>query len=317
MKSPVTKIAEHPFLGTISRAHLEIIAQGAQEIAFQPGEVIFREGQPADRFYLIRAGHLAVEAHAPNCDDMLIQKISAGDVLGWSWLFPPFAWHFQARALDQTTVIALDGAHLLVSCEDNHDFGYELMKRVAHVVIQRLEATCRKLPDTHPLVRKRPIQVTEHKPEQRFDLESAVARHPLFASMSAAHLKVLLEQAMHARFEAGELIFEAGCPANRFYIIEQGRVELESDSPNGPIPIQIIGDGDLLGWSWLYAPYYWHFSGRALQATSAIYFYGTRLRKACESDHDLGYELVKRVTRVVIQRLQAARQQLLKPVTGG
>ena len=318
MKTLQPEIAEHPVLKTLNRAHLDILGQGAVEITFQPGEMIFREGEPANRFYLVRKGQLALEAHAPpNRADTLIQKIGAGDVLGWSWLFPPFVWHFQAKALDHTTVIALDGGHLLVSCEENHDFGYELMKRVAQIVIQRLEATSRKLREVHPPASRPPIENTALNLEQHSNIETAIARHSFLAGMSAGHLKTLAEQAMHAQFKAGKGIFAAGDPANRFYAIEQGRIAVESASASGPMLIQMLGDGDVLGWSWLYPPFYSHFSARALQPTSAICFYGTRLREACESDHDLGYELMKRVTRVVIQRLQATRRQLLKPLASG
>lgn len=126
-----------------------------------------------------------------------------------------------------------------------------------------------------------------------------------------AHLKVLFEQAMQTRFEAGRIIFEEGDPTNRFYAIEQGQIAVESDSPSGPIVIQRLTDGDVLGWSWLYAPYYSHFRARALEDTSAIFLYGARLREACESDPDLGYELTKRTTRVVIHRLHATKRRLL------
>jgi CRP/FNR family cyclic AMP-dependent transcriptional regulator len=71
--------------------------------------------------------------------------LGPGDVLGWSWLFPPFVWHFQARAVEPTTLLVLNGAGLLVSAERDHDFGYELMKRVAQVVIRRLQATRKQL----------------------------------------------------------------------------------------------------------------------------------------------------------------------------
>ena len=74
-----------------------------------------------------------------------VQTIGAGEALGWSWLFPPFVWHFQARALEPTKAIAFNGAHLLVACEENHDLGYDLMKRVSQVLIQRLQATRKKL----------------------------------------------------------------------------------------------------------------------------------------------------------------------------
>ncbi len=77
------------------------------------------------------------------------------------------------------------------------------------------------------------------------------------------------------------------------------------------MPIQIIGPGDVLGWSWLFPPFFWHFDAWVVQPTTAIFFYGTRLREACEQDHELGYELMKRMTQVVMRRLQATRQQLL------
>ena len=83
-----------------------------------------------------------------------------------------------------------------------------------------------------------------------------------------------------------------------------------------PVAVQVIGPGDVLGWSWLFPPYYWHFDARALVPTTAIFFYGTRLREQCEADHDLGYELMKRVTAVVIRRLQATREQSLSTRIG-
>ena len=77
------------------------------------------------------------------------------------------------------------------------------------------------------------------------------------------------------------------------------------------MPIQTLTAGHVLGWSWLFPPYYWHFDARALEPTRAIFFYGTRLREECEQDPDLGYALMKRVTQVLINRLQATRRQIL------
>ena len=78
-----------------------------------------------------------------------------------------------------------------------------------------------------------------------------------------------------------------------------------------PVAVQVIGRGDVLGWSWLFPPHHWHFGARALEPTTAIFFYGTRLREQCEQDHDFGFEMMKRMTQVVIHRLQATRKQLL------
>jgi len=144
-------------------------------------------------------------------------------------------------------------------------------------------------------------------------LESVVAELPFLKGLSSKHVQTLADNAMQTQFKAGELIFREGDPANRFYLIQRGQVALESSPEDGPaVRIQTLGTGDVLGWSWLFPPYYWHFDARALEPTSAIFFYGTRLREACENDHDLGYELMKRMTGVVLQRLQTARQQLLQ-----
>jgi CRP/FNR family cyclic AMP-dependent transcriptional regulator len=143
-------------------------------------------------------------------------------------------------------------------------------------------------------------------------LETAIAQHPFLEGLSAKHLKILAEVAMFKEFPEGQLIFSEGDPANRFYLIQKGRVAVESHGRDAnTAPIQTIGAGDVLGWSWLFPPYHWHFDARALELTKALFFYGTRLREACEEDHDLGYELMKRTAAVVIKRLQATRRELL------
>lgn len=138
-------IQEQPFFRGFKPDHLKIIIESAREAAFEPAQVLFREGEPANQFYVIESGLVALEAHEPARESVQIQKVGPGEVLGWSWLFPPFTCHFQARAVEPTQALILNGAHLLVAAESNHDFGYCLMKRVAQVVIQRLGATRGKL----------------------------------------------------------------------------------------------------------------------------------------------------------------------------
>ena len=117
---------------------------------------------------------------------------------------------------------------------------------------------------------------------------------------------------MKMRWAPGDVIFREGDSANRFYLVQDGKVALESSQREyDPVLIENIGPGDVLGWSWLFPPYYWHFGARAVEPTEAIFFYGTHLREQCENDHELGYELLKRMTSVVIQRLQSTRRQLL------
>jgi len=137
--------SKHPFLIDMDSRHVEILLHGATEEQFDADEIIFREGEPANRFYLINWGEVALETKCPGDGIVHVQTIHGGDVLGWSWLFPPFAWNFQARAVKPTRVIACDGGHLLVATEEDDKFGHDLMKRVARVTIHRLQAERRQL----------------------------------------------------------------------------------------------------------------------------------------------------------------------------
>ena len=138
------KILDHPFLRNMSDEHLNLVAQNAKEVQLQAGQVLFREGEPANRFFLIISGKVALEA-ATDHGEIDIQTVGSGEVLGWSWLFPPFSWHLTARVIEPTNAIVLDGAHLLVTAEEDHDFGYDLMRRISQVVINRLMASRSKL----------------------------------------------------------------------------------------------------------------------------------------------------------------------------
>jgi CRP/FNR family transcriptional regulator, cyclic AMP receptor protein len=122
---------------------------------------------------------------------------------------------------------------------------------------------------------------------------------------------------MPVEIAAGEVIFREGDNANRFYLIHDGEVVLESTEhpERGATFIETIGGGDVLGWSWMFPPYYWHFDARATKPTRATFFYGTRLREAGETDPQLGYALATRMAEVVIRRLQSTRLKLLQATT--
>jgi CRP/FNR family cyclic AMP-dependent transcriptional regulator len=151
-------------------------------------------------------------------------------------------------------------------------------------------------------------------PEQTNEtLGQIIASHPFLKDLDPHQRRLLADCAMEKTFEAGELIFREGDPANRFYLILEGKVVLESYvQDRGRVEIQTIGGGDVLGWSWLLPPYYWQFDARAIEATKAIFFYATPLRDEAESDHEFGYELYKRITQVMLKRLQATRRRLLQ-----
>jgi CRP-like cAMP-binding protein len=142
-------LAAHPFLKGLAPKHLTLITGCASNVVFQPGQFIFREGEAANQFYIVREGKVAIETYSPVKGPIPIHTRQKGEVLGWSWLVPPYRWHFDARALELTRAIALDGKCLRGKCEDDHDFGFEIMKRFALVIAERLEATRLQLLDVY------------------------------------------------------------------------------------------------------------------------------------------------------------------------
>ena len=155
--------------------------------------------------------------------------------------------------------------------------------------------------------------MNENKSEtQHADLELRVASHPFVHDLSDHHVQLLADCAVAIQFKADEVIFRKGEPANRFYLIEKGSVAVEGRMQNGaPVRIDTVSEGGLLGWSWLFEPYAWEFDARAIEPTTAIFFYGTLLREHCNRDQTLGHELFRRMSKVMVRRLQAARARLI------
>jgi CRP-like cAMP-binding protein len=144
-------------------------------------------------------------------------------------------------------------------------------------------------------------------------LYALIKQQPFFKGLNTRQLQLLADSALEMKFETGATIFEEGSPANRFYLILEGRVVLASEMEDrNVIPIQTLGPGDDLGWSWLFPPYLMHFTARALEPTTTIFFYGTRLREQCEQDHELGYQLMKRIAEVATQSLRATQRHLMQ-----
>ena len=144
-----TLLAEHPFFKGLEPSYLSFIAGCGTNVTFQAGQYIFHEGDPADHFYIIRHGKVQREIFVPERGPLPIDTLAEGDVLGWSWLFPPYQRFSDARAMELTRAIALDGACLRDKCDDDHHLGYELMKRLAPLVTKRLQAAMLQLIDLY------------------------------------------------------------------------------------------------------------------------------------------------------------------------
>ena len=128
---------------------LALIAGCGSNVGFDAGATLVREGEQADTFFVVRRGIVAIELHAPPRGRMTIETIEAGDVFGWSWLFPPHRWHFDARAVTGVRATAFDGACLRGKCDADPALGYELMKRFARVFSGRLASTRLRLLDVY------------------------------------------------------------------------------------------------------------------------------------------------------------------------
>lgn len=150
-KVPPTKnlvlqeLSKHPLFADLPPVYGQALAEGAQQLSFDAGQVIFREGEEASRFFLVLDGSVVLEAFSLQYGSLPVQTLEGGDVFGWSVLVPPHRWRLDARAAEPTTVLALDGARLREACEKDPSLGYALLQRFAMLLEQRLQAVRQQL----------------------------------------------------------------------------------------------------------------------------------------------------------------------------
>jgi CRP/FNR family cyclic AMP-dependent transcriptional regulator len=154
-----------------------------------------------------------------------------------------------------------------------------------------------------------------HVIEDKPDLWKEIVAHPFAAGMNTHHIELLTRYAKQKYFDAGEVIFRAGEHANGFYLIQSGTIALDEwVMESGAVTIDIVRAGEPLGWSWLFPPYRWHFSARAIEPSTAIFFDGQILRQHYNEDLTLAHDLFKRSSEVMVHRLQATRRKLIETV---
>jgi CRP/FNR family transcriptional regulator, cyclic AMP receptor protein len=136
--------AGHAFLRGLSQRDLLALASVARPFTTAAGQYVAREGETAHAFYLVQSGHLALETRSPEGGQVSVQTVGPGEVVGWSWLVPPYRWQFDCRALDRAQGLVLDGEWLRERCELDHEFGYHLLKHLVVVIGNRLAAARRQ-----------------------------------------------------------------------------------------------------------------------------------------------------------------------------
>ena len=128
---------------------LELIAGCASNVVFGEGDRLFREGDPADVFFLVRHGLVALDAYVPNRGQVTVETVGAGEVVGWSWLVPPYRWHFTGRAVEPVRAVQFDAVCLRGKCDDDAELCRNLLKRFSQVLVGRLQATRLQLMDVY------------------------------------------------------------------------------------------------------------------------------------------------------------------------
>ncbi|NJO06211.1 MAG: cyclic nucleotide-binding domain-containing protein [Chloroflexaceae bacterium] len=137
----------------MDQRYLPDIVAHAQPCSFESERLIFHQGERARHFYILQTGHVALEVFAPDRGPIRLMTLNAGEVLGWSWLFAPYIWHFDARAIEPTHAIMFDGAALRAECDTNHELGYHLMRHSVHIIEQRLQACMLQMIDIYGYTR--------------------------------------------------------------------------------------------------------------------------------------------------------------------
>jgi CRP-like cAMP-binding protein len=143
-------LAEHPFVAGMDEtqlARLQECLEGVED--HRPDDVVVRAGGTAKRLYLIHHGDVALEVHSPGSGCRIVQTLHQGEVLGWSWMFAPFRWVFDAHVLTPTRLLVLDGAKIRECVRDDHELGYQVLMRLANLLVDRLQATHLQLLDLY------------------------------------------------------------------------------------------------------------------------------------------------------------------------
>lgn len=143
------RVSAHPFLADMAAEHRQVLAADALVVSFTAGERVFAEGSIADRFWLLESGSVALDMPVPGRGDAVVETLAGPTVLGWSWLYPPYRWHFGAVTREPSTAVVFGAASVRRRCDADPGFGYAILNHFAPVIIQRLQATRLRMLDLY------------------------------------------------------------------------------------------------------------------------------------------------------------------------
>ena len=140
-------LSAHDFFSEFSADLLEFLCECSCSYEIKKGQLLFLQGENADRFYVVRNGRISLQMPAIMGPTLEIQAVDEGQVLGWSWLISPYKWNFQTKAEEDTELLQFDGVAILARCEQEPKFGYELLKKFAVLMSVGLNAARQKMMD--------------------------------------------------------------------------------------------------------------------------------------------------------------------------
>jgi CRP-like cAMP-binding protein len=146
---PIELVRDLPALAGLDPSELASLAAFASTDQFDPFTVLAREGQPADAFYIVTQGRVALEIYVPGRGTLLVETLEAGELVGWSWLFPPYRWSFDVRTLVPTRTVTFEASGLRELLENDRDLSSTLLRRFSLTMLQRLQATRLRLVDVY------------------------------------------------------------------------------------------------------------------------------------------------------------------------
>lgn len=143
-------------------------------------------------------------------------------------------------------------------------------------------------------------------------LGKIIKEHPFFANLIPEYIELIAGCASLVKFDKDHMVLKEGEAADNFYLIREGKISVEISVPHGgAVALETVGEGDVVGWSWLFAPYQTQFTARAVENIRAISFDGKCLRKKIDQDHNLGFHVMKEFVKVIQERLKATRLKLV------
>ena len=267
----------------LSPSDLEAVAGISRALPFDTGQQIITEGAEADTLYLFVKGNAAVKVSSAEGQQVLIDQVGPGELVGWSAVIEPHVYVASAWTTEPSEVIGIPGDELRALAKANSRIGYQVVKGIGEVMSKRFE-----------------------KAIGRYDVDE-LRRFKMFADIDRADLDSIAKITSIEHYETGRELTAEGAPAERMYLFVKGRAAVKVRSPeDSQVLIDEIRPGDLLGWSAAMDPYVYTASSWTTEPSEVIVVPGEDLRRLCESNKRIGYDVGKGIGEVISRRFGQA-----------